>query len=265
MAHRHGEADHSTAPRPKLEVKDVAVTFGTKHGRFDALTGVSMSVAQNELAAIVGGSGCGKSTLLKVIGGLLPATAGAVLVDGRRIEGPGADRGMVFQSYSLYPWLSVYENVAFGLRLRGASEAAIKERVEHHLDIVSLFERRNASPHELSGGMKQRVAIARALANEPSLLLLDEPFGALDAQTRARMQEFLLDLWARTRMTMLIITHDIEEAVFLSQRVYLMKGPPGRIVAEKAIDLPARRDGDVKFSGRFNDVRRDLLDTLVAG
>ncbi len=262
MMMHHRAAATAVAP-PKLEVREVGVSFAARNGRFEALTGVSMRVAENELVAIVGGSGCGKSTLLKVIGGLLPATAGTVLVDGRAIEGPGADRGMVFQSYSLYPWLSVYENVAFGLRLRGASEAAIKERVEHHLAIVSLFERRNAAPHELSGGMKQRVAIARALANEPSLLLLDEPFGALDAQTRARMQEFLLDLWGRTRMTMLIITHDIEEAVFLSNRVYLMKGPPGRIVTERTIDLPAQREGGVKFSPRFNELRRELLDHLT--
>lgn len=263
MHHRSAGSDELQTSRPKLEVKDVGVSFATKSGAFTALAGVSMTVAQNELVAIVGGSGCGKSTLIKVIGGLLPATSGDVLVDGRQVEGPGADRGMVFQSYSLYPWLTVYENVAFGLRLRGASEAAIKERVEHYLAIVGLSERRNAAPHELSGGMKQRVAIARALANEPSLLLLDEPFGALDAQTRARMQEFLLDLWARTRMTMLIITHDIEEAVYLSGRVYLMKGPPGAIVAEKIIDLPPQRDSHLKFSGHFNALRRDLLDILA--
>lgn len=252
-----------TLERPKLEIDSVGKIFPAGDGGFKALEDVSIAVAENELISIVGGSGCGKSTLLKIAGGLIKPTSGDVRVDGRVIKGPGADLGMVFQAYSLYPWLNVFENVAFGLRLRNASNAAVKERVEHFLEIVSLADRAGAFPNELSGGMKQRVAIARALANEPAVILLDEPFGALDAQTRGKMQEFLQEIRGRTQVTMMLVTHDIEEALLLGDRVYLMKGPPGHVILELPVDLPKPRTSEIKFGKPFNDLRKLIFNGLA--
>jgi NitT/TauT family transport system ATP-binding protein len=246
----------------KLEVEEVSMVFPGKTGAITALDHVSMRVEEAEFVCIIGSSGCGKSTLLNVIGGLLRPTSGRIRVEGRTIMGPGADRGMVFQSYSLYPWLNVAENVGFGLKLRHASRRAIAERVDYYLDVVGLSDRRNASPDQLSGGMRQRVAIARALANEPGIILLDEPFGALDAQTKTRMHEFLLDVWRRTATTMLMITHDIEEAIFLAGRIYIMQGPPGRFIRELPIELPSERHNDIRFDPKFSDYRRQIYDSL---
>ena len=250
------------APLPKLEVEDVSMIFPRRGGGVAALDGVSMRVEEGEFVCIIGGSGCGKSTLLNVIGGLLRPSGGHIHVDGREIKGPGADRGMVFQSYSLYPWLTVAENVGFGLKLRHASRKAVAERVDYYLEVVGLSDWRAAMPAQLSGGMRQRVAIARALANEPGIILLDEPFGALDAQTKTRMHEFLLEVWAKTSTTMLMITHDIEEAIFLAGRIYIMEGPPGRFVEELRIELPSERHNEIRFDPRFSEYRRRIFKSL---
>lgn len=249
-------------PASKLEVRDLSKVFGAKQGALTVLEDVNLYVDANELVCILGASGCGKSTLLNIIAGLVPPTAGQVLVDGEVVPGPGADRGMVFQSYTLYPWLSVAENVAFGLRLRGLAAAERSGRVAHYLDIVGLSSFAQAYPKQLSGGMKQRVAIARALANDPEVLLMDEPFGALDAQTKEQMQLFLLQLWEQTQTTILMITHDVEEALYLSQRLYVMSTRPGRMSLEMSVDLPQHRDLEIKLSPEFIEMKRGVLHCL---
>jgi NitT/TauT family transport system ATP-binding protein len=247
----------------KLRVESVTKVFASRRRRTVALEGVDMHVDEGELVCLLGSSGCGKSTLLSIIGGLEEPTSGQALVEGDRVIGPGADRGMVFQGYSLYPWLSVSRNIAFGLEVGGWPSARRRERVEELLGIMGLTEFRDALPKELSGGMRQRVAIARALAPEPDILLLDEPFGALDAQTRRAMQEFLLTVWARTGTTVLMVTHDVEEAVYLSGRVYVMAGRPGRIAEEVVVPFGVRRGPDILRDERFLDLRAELSEMLV--
>jgi NitT/TauT family transport system ATP-binding protein len=211
----------------------------------------------------VGASGCGKSTLLNIAAGLATPSTGQVLVDGEDVTGlPGSDRGMVFQGYTLYPWRTVAQNVAFGLQLRKLPKVEQKERVSYFLDVVGLTQFANAYPKQLSGGMKQRVAIARALANEPSVLLMDEPFGALDAQTKEQMQQFLLDVWEKTHVTVLMITHDIEEAIFLAQRVYVMGARPGRLKQVIETHLPEHHDLEVKLSPEFISIKREIIRLL---
>lgn len=246
----------------KLVVHDVGKTFATRRGPVRALERVNLSVADGELVCLLGSSGCGKSTLLSIIAGLEPATSGHVTVDGDVVVGAGADRGMVFQGYSLFPWLSVRQNVEFGLKLAGWDRARRRERVDELLGIMNLSEFATALPRELSGGMRQRVAIARALAPEPDVLLLDEPFGALDAQTRRHLQDFLLSVWRRTRATILMVTHDVEEAVYLSNRVYVMAARPGRIVEVVDVPFGADRGPLVKRDPRFLDLRDELGDLI---
>jgi NitT/TauT family transport system ATP-binding protein len=256
------EVDAADRP-PKLVVESVTKVFASRKKRTVALEGVDMHVDDGELVCLLGSSGCGKSTLLSIIGGLEEATSGQVLVEGDRVVGPGADRGMVFQGYSLYPWLPVARNISFGLEVAGWPSARRKERVDELLGIMGLTEFRDALPRELSGGMRQRVAIARALAPEPDILLLDEPFGALDAQTRRAMQEFLLTVWTRTRTTVLMVTHDVEEAVYLSGRTYVMSGRPGRIAEEVVVPFGAHRGPDILRDERFLDLRGELSELLV--
>ncbi|MDQ1569219.1 MAG: NitT/TauT family transport system ATP-binding protein, partial [Actinomycetota bacterium] len=215
-------------------------------------------VDEGELVCLLGVSGCGKSTLLSIAGGLETATDGEVRVDGDTVVGPGADRGMVFQAYSLYPWLTVAANIEFGLEIGRWGKARRRERVAELLAIMNLTEFADALPRELSGGMRQRVAIARALAPEPDILLLDEPFGALDAQTKLAMQEFLLLVWQRTGSTILMVTHDVEEALFLSQRVYVMHGRPGRVVEVVDVPFGRTRGTQVKRSPKFLDLRDEI-------
>ena len=216
------------------------------------LQNINLQVSQNEFVCIVGASGCGKSTLLKIIAGLINPTSGQVFVDGEVVLGPGPDRGMIFQNYSLFPWLTVADNIGFGLQLRSLSKAEKNERIHYFLEVVGLRKFAQAYPKELSGGMRQRVAIARSLANEPEVLLMDEPFGALDAQTKEQMQQFLLKLWQQTHTTILMITHDVEEAIFLSQRIYIMTAHPGKIKEEIEINLPLVRDLEMKLSLDFS-------------
>jgi ABC-type nitrate/sulfonate/bicarbonate transport system ATPase subunit len=256
---RHSSSVRATAP--KLEVRGVFKTFKQKVKSTVALQNIDLHLKQSEFVSIVGSSGCGKSTLLNIVAGLIQPCAGQVLVEGNPVQGPGADRGMVFQGYTLYPWLNVANNIAFGLKLRHLSKAQIKERVAYYLDVVGLTKFAKAYPKQLSGGMKQRVAIARALANNPEVLLMDEPFGALDAQTKEQMQQFLLELWEQTQTTILMITHDLEEAVFLSQRIYVMSAHPGEIRNEFKIPLQ-HRDLDIKLSAEFVQLKRDIIHSM---
>jgi ABC-type nitrate/sulfonate/bicarbonate transport system ATPase subunit len=227
-----------------------------------ALEPTDLAVAENDFITILGPSGCGKSTLLRIVAGLDRPTTGRVLLDDREVTGPGADRGMVFQSYTLFPWLTVAENIAFGLTERGVPAPERREIVAAYIDNVGLkgFERHY--PKQLSGGMQQRTAIARALANDPEILLLDEPFGALDNQTRSLMQELLLGIWERERKTVLFVTHDIEEAIFLASRTIVMTARPGRIKAEVPVDLPHPRHYRMKTSPEFSRLKARLTEEI---
>jgi NitT/TauT family transport system ATP-binding protein len=247
----------------KLVVRGVSKTFAGRKSSVAALEGVDLHVDDGELVCLLGASGCGKSTLLSIIGGLEAPTDGEVRIDEELVIGPGADRGMVFQAYSLYPWLSVSENIEFGLKVAKWPKARRADRVQELLGIMSLTEFAKALPRELSGGMRQRVAIARALAPEPDVLLLDEPFGALDAQTKRSMQDFLLTVWRRTGTTILMVTHDVEEAIYLSQRVYVLAARPGRVAAEVDIPFGHDRGPNIKRDPRFLDLRDELSDLVT--
>ncbi len=247
-------------PGPRLSIRDVMVAFRARRGpEIVAIERLSLDVADREIVSIVGPSGCGKSTLLRLIAGLVRPSSGEIRLDGRLVTEPGADRGMVFQSYTLFPWLTVQGNVEFGPRIRGASDQDCREVAARYIQIVGLAGFERAYPKELSGGMMQRVAIARALANDPEVLLMDEPFGALDAQTRSFMQELLLDIWQKTPKTILFVTHDIDEALFLGDRVYVMTARPGRFRAEVALDLPRPRTLEVTTSEAFVQCKRRVL------
>jgi NitT/TauT family transport system ATP-binding protein len=260
-----GEANPTSQhPEPKLEIRNICKSYPGKNNQpLMVLQDINLRIFPREFICLVGSSGCGKSTLLNIMAGLLSPSAGNVLVDGQIVTGrPGSDRGMVFQGYSLYPWLTVADNVAFGLQFQTLTKAEKIERVSYFLEVVGLVDFANSYPKQLSGGMKQRVAIARALANQPAVLLMDEPFGALDAQTKEQMQEFLLQLWEQTHVTILMITHDVEEAIYLSQRIYVLSARPGRVKAEVAVALPEHRELDLKLSGKFLEIKRDIVHLL---
>ena len=246
-----------------LAIRGVSRSFASAHGAATlALQATDLQVAENDFVTILGPSGCGKSTLLRIVAGLDHPTGGEVLLDGRRIAGPGADRGMVFQSYTLFPWLSVLENVCYGLRERGLPRAQQLEVANGFVAKVGLRGFESHFPKQLSGGMQQRTAIARALANGPRILLMDEPFGALDHQTRELMQELLLGIWESERKTVLFVTHDIEEAIFLASRVVVMTARPGRIKADVAIDLPHPRHYTIKTSPEFSALKARLTEEI---
>lgn len=232
--------------RSYVELTQVSIAFSTPQGPFTALKDVNLNIERGEYVSLIGHSGCGKSTVLNIIAGLLQATTGGVILDGREVSGPGPDRAVVFQNHSLLPWLSVYENVALAVRqvFRGRkTRAEMHEWVEHNLALVNMTHARHKRPQEISGGMKQRVGIARALAMEPKVMLMDEPFGALDALTRATLQETVMDLHARIGNTMVMITHDMDEAVLLSDRIVMMTNGPSATIGEiLKIDLPRPRD-----------------------
>ncbi|WP_168790471.1 ABC transporter ATP-binding protein [Paraburkholderia aromaticivorans] len=225
-----------------LEVRDLGKRFETPQGECTALDGISFKTHRREFVCVIGPSGCGKSTLIRILAGLEAQTSGSVLLDGKPVRGPGADRGMVFQGYTLFPWLTVKKNVMFGLKMNGHSTLHAEREALQWLDLVGLTKFANAYPHQLSGGMKQRVAIARALANRPRILLMDEPFGALDAQTRAKMQAHLLDIWRNIDVTVLFITHDLDEAIFLADRILVLKANPGEV--QELIEVPVPRPRD---------------------
>ncbi|WP_375456320.1 ABC transporter ATP-binding protein [uncultured Methylobacterium sp.] len=240
---------------PILDVRNVSKTYRAQGRTTEALRGANLTVQRGDFVCLLGASGCGKSTLLRILAGFEAATGGQALMWGKPIPGPGPSRGMVFQDYGLFPWLTVRHNIGFGPKSRGRPHAEVRETAERYIDLVGLSRFADAYPHQLSGGMKQRVAIARVLANDAEVVLMDEPFGALDAMTRERLQDELLDLWRRTGLTVLFVTHAIEEAIFLADRIVMMSPGPGRIEAVHAIDLPRRRDVS---SPAFNDVRRML-------
>jgi NitT/TauT family transport system ATP-binding protein len=248
----------------KLVIDNVSRIFPPVRGGAPtrALEPTNLVVEDNDFVTILGPSGCGKSTLLRMVAGLDTPTTGRILLDGKAITGPGADRGMVFQSYTLFPWLTVSENISFGLRERGVSLRERNAIAGEWLEKVGLISFANHFPKQLSGGMQQRTAIARALANSPKILLLDEPFGALDNQTRALMQELLLGIWERERKTVIFVTHDIEEAVFLASRVVVMSARPGRIKADVTVDLPHPRHYTVKTSPPFSVLKARLTEEI---
>jgi NitT/TauT family transport system ATP-binding protein len=238
-----------------IDIEAVSKTFETRHGRRHlALTGISLSVADGEFVSILGPSGCGKSTLLYIVGGFVAPSEGVAKVKGEPVTGPGPDRGPVFQEFALFPWKTVLGNVMYGLVQRGVPRAEAQERARELISLVHLTGYESFYPKELSGGMKQRVALARTLAYRPNILLMDEPFGALDAHTRTRLQNDLLDIWERDRKTVMFVTHSVEEAVFLSDRVAVMTRSPGRIKDIVAIDLPRpRRRADLLLDRRYQD------------
>ncbi|MEC0370159.1 ABC transporter ATP-binding protein [Paenibacillus chibensis] len=244
--------------QPKIKIENLRKTYPVRNGEVIALNDANLDIMPNEFISVVGPSGCGKTTLLNIIAGLEQATSGKVEVDGKIVTGPGKDRGVVFQQYALFPWKTVIKNIEFGLKLRGYSKAERREKAEQYLEYVNLKDFAHAYPKELSGGMKQRVAIARAYAVQPEVLLMDEPFGALDAQTRAQLQEDLLKTWQTEKKTCFFITHDVEEAVILGQRVVIMSARPGRIKEIIDVDIPYPRDQTTKMDPKFIEIKNEI-------
>ncbi len=247
-----------------IAVRDVSITFGQSAAAHLAVDTTSIDIAPGEFVCILGPSGCGKSTLLNAVAGYVAPTTGTVSVDEVVVDKPGPDRGMVFQQYSLLPWKTVYENVAFGPKMAGATRTEAGSVANTFLNLVGLRKFGNRYPAELSGGMQQRVGIARALANYPSVLLMDEPFGALDAQTRLVMQESLLEIWRKFGTTVVFVTHDVDEAVFLADRVLIMSAAPGRIIEDVEIKLPRPRNPDMASTPTYVEARQFCLDTIRA-
>ena len=245
-----------------LEVRGLGKQFATAGGTVQALRDVSFKVHRRELVCVIGPSGCGKSTLIRILAGLETLSSGQVLVDGKPVSGPGRDRGMVFQGYSLFPWLTVKRNVMFGPEMSGHPHNVAEGMARQWLELVGLSDFADAYPHQLSGGMRQRVAIARALVNEPRILLMDEPFGALDAQTRAKMQSHLLDIWKNLDITVLFITHDLDEAIYLADRILVLKAHPGEV--QEIIEVPvARPRSPAQFSSEAFRKTRAHIETLI--
>ena len=242
----------------KLKIDNVRKVFNTRNGEMIALNGVDLDIYENEFICVVGPSGCGKSTLLNIIAGLTEATSGTVYCGGKPVTGTGTDRGVVFQQYALFPWLTVKKNVMFALEMKGIKGKQAEEEAMKYLAKVDLEKFADHYPKELSGGMKQRVAIARAYAADPEVLLMDEPFGALDAQTRTQLQSELLETWERDRKTCFFITHDVDEAIILAQRVIIMSARPGRIKDIVDIDIPYPRTQETKMSPRFLELKNHI-------
>ena len=245
-----------------IVVDHLRVSFGRNSSAVEAVSDVSMEVKPGEFVSIIGPSGCGKSTLLNVVAGFVQPSAGSVLVDGKTTDKPSADRGMVFQQYSLFPWLTVRKNVEFGLKQQGMERNHREEAARTLLGLAGLLAFENHYPEQLSGGMKQRVGIVRALATSPQVLLMDEPFGALDAQTRVVMQQILTNMWQRFRISVLFITHDIDESIFLSDRVYVMTARPGLIKAEIAIPLPRPRTPEMATMPEYLAIKHKLRNLI---
>jgi ABC-type nitrate/sulfonate/bicarbonate transport system ATPase subunit len=248
-----------------IQACDISMVFQTRDREVVAIDDVSVEIPDAQFACIVGASGCGKSTLLNIMAGLIQPTRGSVLVDGRPIHGPADDRGMVFQRYTLFPWLKVRQNVEFGPKLKGVGKAERREIAERLLEEMGLLEFANLYPKELSGGMQQRVAIARALANEPKVLLMDEPFGALDALTRASAQRFLTEIWEQHRRTIVFVTHDIDEAIFLGDTIFVMSPRPGRLQETVRVEIPRPRSLDDLGTARFAELKHHVLSLILAG
>ncbi len=250
------------AGQPKVSIENLSHWFGSPRNGLLVLDRVSLTLADNEFVSVVGTSGCGKSTLLNIVAGLIEPMDGEVKVDGRAVTGPGRDRGVVFQTYTLFPWMPVWKNIEYALKKSTFSKKQKKELVAEHIETVGLRGFENAYPNQLSGGMRQRVAIARALVYKPAVLLMDEPFGALDAQTRGMMQELLLRVWEEHRITVLFITHDVDEAIFMSDRVLVMTARPGQIKNEFRVDLPHPRRYEVMTSPEFVAIKHAILASI---
>jgi NitT/TauT family transport system ATP-binding protein len=250
-------------PETKLVAEDIWKVFVPHRGeKITAIKNFDMAVYENEFVSLVGPSGCGKSTMLMMAAGLDYPTQGTIWVNDKPVTGAGVDRGMVFQSYTLYPWLNVFENIRFALKKRRFSSSEQARLVQEQIELVGLQGFEKAYPAQLSGGMRQRVAIARALVYKPEVLLMDEPFGALDAQTRMQMQDLLLQVWESHRTTVLFVTHDVNEAILLSDRVLVMTARPGTLKSELMIDIPRPRRTEVENTPRFIELRRMLLDLI---
>lgn len=248
-----------------ISIENVSKTFAPRRRNMmptAAVQQLSMTIEDGEFVCIVGPSGCGKTTLLHMVAGFEQATTGTIALDGIEITKPDAERAVVFQQPGLFPWLTVYQNVAFGLRLRNRGQSSYEGLVRKYLNIMGLEGFENYAPYHLSGGMQQRVAIARALITQPKVLLMDEPFGALDAQTRNGMQRFLLELWEEFRPTVLFITHDVEEAVLLGDRVFVMTARPGKLAKEFSIPFPRPRAWELSLTPEFLSLKKDVLDVL---
>ena len=250
-----------------LEVRQLSKVFfeqnDSRKPGLVALYNISLAIRKNEFVSLLGPSGCGKTTLIRIIAGLLPADCGEVLVNGQAVTVPGRDRCMVFQQFGLLPWRTVLSNVEFGLEIEGVPKDERSARAGQYLELVGLKGFERYYPHQISGGMQQRVGIARALSKKPDILLMDEPFGAVDAQTREQLQEELLKIWSRTDTTVVFVTHSIDEALYLSDRVVVMQARPGRIKEEVSVDLPRPRwEGDVKADPRFAQLRSQLRESL---
>ena len=250
--------DMSVASHGRVDVRDLHIRFNVKGQEVEAVRSASVHVRPGEFVSLIGPSGCGKSTLLNAVAGFLKPHGGQVLLDGQAITGPGSDRGVVFQQYSLFPWMTVRKNVEFGLKMKGVSATERESQARTLLGLAGLLSFENHYPDQLSGGMKQRVGIVRALATSPQVLLMDEPFGALDSQTRVVMQEILTNMWQRLRISVLFITHDIDEAVFLSDRIYVMTARPGRIKAELPVPLPRPRTPEMTATPEFAAMVRQI-------
>ncbi|WP_305785887.1 ABC transporter ATP-binding protein [Symbioplanes lichenis] len=245
-----------------ITIDRVHKTFPLQGETFTALGDVSLELADNEFVTVVGPSGCGKTTLMNILAGLEEPTSGRALLDGKAIKGPGPERGVIFQQYALFPWLTVRKNVEFGLKTKGVGRDERRRVADHFIDLVGLTQFADALPKTLSGGMKQRVAIARAYAVNPSILLMDEPFGAVDALTRVRLQDQLLATWSQEKRTVVFITHDVDEAVFLANRVVVMAARPGRIVEIIDVDLPYPRNDELRLSPAFTALRNRVWNAV---
>ena len=244
--------------RVKVKIDNVRRVFNTRNGEMIALNGVSLDIMENEFICVVGPSGCGKSTLLNIIAGLLEPSSGKIYCDGKEVVGTGTERGVVFQQYALFPWMTVLKNVMFGLNLKGIKGKEAEEIAMKYIKMVQLEDFVNHYPKELSGGMKQRVAIARAYAVNPEVLLMDEPFGALDAQTRTQLQTELLETWEKERKTCFFITHDVEEAIILAQKVIIMSARPGRIKEIVDFNIPYPRTQETKMTPEFLELKNHI-------
>jgi ABC-type nitrate/sulfonate/bicarbonate transport system, ATPase component len=250
--------------RSKIRLCNIDKVYKTKKTTFTAIQDVNINIEDNDFVCIIGPSGCGKSTLLHMIAGLDFPTQGEILINDQRITCPGADRGMVFQTYTLFPWMTVEENIKFGLRLKKMSDDQMNEIADKYLQSIQLTKFRHSYPKELSGGMKQRVAIARALANQPEVLLMDEPFGALDQHTKSNMQLLLREIWQNERPTIVFVTHDIDEAVFLASKIFVMSTHPGMLKKVVNVDMGQNRSLDIKDTMEFINFRKYINQLLYA-
>jgi len=253
-----------TVDKGRIKIDSVTVNFGSGKTLNTAVKKTDLDISPGEFVCILGPSGCGKSTLLNSVAGYVKPSSGEVKVDEKLIVSPGPDRGMVFQQYSLFPWKTVHENIAFGPKIAGHSKAECESIANTFLDMIGLSSSANKFPGELSGGMQQRVGIARALANYPSVLLMDEPFGALDAQTRLMMQESLLSIWSDFGITVLFVTHDVDEAIFLADRILIMSASPGSIIADLKVNLERPRSGELAIEKSFIALKKECLSIIRA-